>query len=105
MGTIARLYKDFGGEVFMLGKPNENIYIEATRNIKEIKKSKILAIGDSAYHDIEGALKFGIDSLLITSTGIHHNLFDDKNPSWDSSQKILANIKEKPKFICSEFVF
>ena len=105
MGAIAELYKNMGGKIFLLGKPNIDIYIESTKNIKKLKKSRILAIGDSLHHDIKGAIEFGIDSLLITSTGIHHRLFDKKNPKWDNNSNPLLNMDIKPNFICSEFTF
>ena len=105
MGTIAELYKNMGGKIFLLGKPNIDIYIENTKNIKKLKKSRILAIGDSLHHDIKGAIEFGIDSLLITSTGIHYKLFDKKNLNWDNNSSALLNMDIKPNFICSEFTF
>ena len=85
MGTIAELYKNMGGKVFLLGKPNIDIYIESTKNVTDFKKSNVLAIGDSLHHDIKGALNFGIDSLLITSTGIHKELFKTR------SNMVLSN--------------
>ena len=105
MGTIAELYKNMGGKIFLLGKPNIDIYVESTKNINQLKKSRILAIGDSLHHDIKGAIEFGIDSLLITSTGIHHKLFDIKNPNWNNNSNSLINMDIKPNFICSEFTF
>ena len=105
MGAIAELYKNMGGKIFLLGKPNIDIYIESTKNINKLKKSRILAIGDSLHHDIKGAIEFGIDSLLITSTGIHHRLFDKKNPNWDNNSSPLLNMDIKPNFVCSEFTF
>ena len=105
MGTIAELYKSMGGKVFLLGKPKVDIYSESTKNIKDFDKSRTLAIGDSIHHDIKGALDFKIDSLLITSTGIHHELFDNKNPNWDSNRSPLLNMDIKPTFVCSEFTF
>ena len=105
MGTIAELYKNMGGKIFYLGKPSIEIYNESTRVLKNIDKSKILSIGDSIYHDIQGANNFGIDSLLITSTGIHQKLFDKKNPCWESNINTLRNLAIKPTFISSEFIF
>jgi ribonucleotide monophosphatase NagD (HAD superfamily) len=94
-----------GGIIFLLGKPNIDIYNESTKNINKLKKSRILAIGDSLHHDIKGAIEFGIDSLLITSTGIHYKLFDKKNLNWDNNSSALLNMDIKPNFICSEFTF
>jgi HAD superfamily hydrolase (TIGR01459 family) len=105
MGTIAALYENMGGQTIILGKPSKEIYFESTKIIQKINKSKILAIGDSLSHDIKGAIDFGIDSLLITSTGIHQNFFDKLKPIWESDKNTLKNLGIKPTFICSDFKF
>ena len=102
MGTIAELYKNMGGEVFILGKPSCEIYEESTKKISNIDKSKILAVGDSIHHDIAGANNFGIDSLLITS-GIHHDCFDQSSPQWQSDRNKLQKFGNEPTFVCSNF--
>jgi len=106
MGTVAELYKNMGGEVYVLGKPNIEIYIEATKKISNlnIDKSRILAIGDSLFHDIAGANTFGVDSLLITS-GVHYDCFDPKEPKWQLDKNKLQNFGIKPTFICSNFQY
>ena len=91
MGTIAQLYKSLGGEIFILGKPKIDIYIESTKKIKKLDKSKVLAVGDSMYHDIQGANLFGVDSLLITS-GIHQSSFDGKKPRWETNINQVKNL-------------
>ena len=105
MGTLAELYKQIGGQVHILGKPNIEIYSQATKKFNNINKSRILAIGDSLHHDIKGAINFGIDSLLITSSGIHHSYFDRDKPNWLSSKNSLQKYGIEPTFICSEFNF
>ena len=102
MGTIAQLYKNLGGEIFFLGKPKIDIYIESTKKIKKLNKSKILAIGDSMYHDIQGANLFEVDSLLITS-GIHQSSFDRKKPRWETNINQVKNLDILPTFLCSKF--
>ena len=104
MGTIAELYKDFGGLVYIKGKPSIEIYIEATKNFKRINKKKMLAIGDSIHHDIKGAINFGIDSLLITS-GIHKSFFKQSNFIWDEENNYLTKFKIKPTYLSSKFQF
>ena len=104
MGTISELYKNMGGKVFTLGKPNAEIYNVGLKKINT-NKARILAIGDSIYHDILGANKFKIDSLLITSTGIHSGIFDKKNPDWECISNNFKNNDIKPTFICSELIF
>lgn len=105
MGSIAELYKNIGGKVFILGKPSKEIYQETLKDIPNIDKSRILGIGDSLHHDIKGAINYGIDSLLITSTGIHQNLFDEKKPIWHNNDHNLEKFTTKPRFICSDFKF
>ena len=72
--------------------------------LKEINKSKIIAIGDSIHHDIKGALSYGIDSLLITS-GIHQSSFDKYNPKWDTDINELIQYKILPTYFSSKFEF
>ena len=105
MGTIAELYNSLGGKTFLLGKPSIEIYKKTFEELKNIKKSSILAIGDSLFHDIKGALNFGVDSLLITSTGIHNDSFDNENPSWKTSNNSLKKLGIKPTYVCKELFF
>ena len=102
MGTIAELYKTLGGEIFFLGKPSLDIYIESTKKIKKLDKSKVLVVGDSMYHDIKGANLFGVDSLLITS-GIHQSSFDNIRPKWNTIKNQVKNLGITPTFLCSKF--
>ena len=105
MGTIAELYNSLGGKTFLLGKPSIEIYKKTFEELKNIKKSKILAIGDSLFHDIKGALNFGVDSLLITSTGIHNDFFDNENPLWKTNNNSLKKLGIKPTYVCKELFF
>ena len=102
MGTIADLYEHMGGKVVILGKPSEEIYTESCKNIEDLNKSKIVAIGDSLDHDILGANNFKIDSVLI-STGIHKDLF--KNGLEIGLYKIKNSKKWNftPTYICQNF--
>ena len=94
-----------GGQTFFLGKPSIEIYNECLKVLMKVDKSRILAIGDSLHHDIKGAINFGIDSLFITSTGIHQEFFDRDNPIWETDVNTLQKLDIKPTFICSEFKF
>ena len=102
MGTVAELYEKLGGKIFFLGKPKIDIYVEATKKLKNLKKNKVLAIGDSIHHDILGANSFGVDSLLITS-GIHHSSFNFYKPTWNSKRNKLINLGIIPTYLCSKF--
>ena len=69
-GALARLYTEMGGESLYFGKPHPPIYDLARRRLAEIDRmvpdSKILAIGDGAHTDIDGAMGEDIDSLFIS---------------------------------------
>ena len=102
MGTIAELYKNLGGKVFILGKPSIKIYSESVSKINKFNKSKVLAVGDSLYHDIKGANLFGVDSLLISS-GIHKSSFEKISPKWNTNKNQFKNLDIKPTYLCSKF--
>ena len=103
MGTIAQLYQDMGGNVIILGKPSQEIYNEATKCVNSYKKSQMVAIGDSLFHDILGAKKFGIDNVLITS-GIHADYFSKKKPVWESKKNQLLKYNIVPTYLSSKFI-
>ena len=67
-------------------------------------KSKILAVGDSIYHDIQGANLFGIDSVLITS-GIHNSIFKDNHSKWNTELNNFKNSDILPTYMCSNFKY
>ncbi len=93
MGAIAEIYKKIGGKVKILGKPENDIYVETTKSIK-LDKSKTIAIGDSIFHDIKGANNFSIDSLLVKS-GIHKDLKIINN--------LCKNHQIEPTYVIDDF--
>jgi len=103
MGTIAQLYQDMGGNVIILGKPSQEIYHEATKCVNSYQKYQMVAIGDSLFHDILGANKFGIDNVLITS-GIHADCFSKKKPLWESKKNQLLKYNILPTYLSSKFI-
>ncbi|MBO6718202.1 MAG: TIGR01459 family HAD-type hydrolase [Rhizobiaceae bacterium] len=74
-GALARDYAQLGGRTLIAGKPHAPIYdaaLAAAGEVlgREVKTSKVLAIGDGVLTDIKGAAGYGIDSLFVTH-GIH----------------------------------
>ena len=104
MGAVGKLYESFGGTVHILGKPSNFIYNIAISSIDKFNKSKTLAIGDSLSHDILGANKFGIKSVLISS-GLHSNFFLDNNLKWNNNLNSHFNLSVLPEYICSKFIY
>ena len=93
MGAIAEIYKKMGGNVIILGKPDVSIYIETTNPIN-LEKKRTIAIGDSLFHDIQGANNFEIDSILVKS-GIHKDITKINN--------LIKNHQIAPSYIIDKF--
>jgi ribonucleotide monophosphatase NagD (HAD superfamily) len=53
-GTLAKFYKQQGGEVQLMGKPDAIIYKAALEMLPSIPTQSWLAVGDSLEHDIAG---------------------------------------------------
>ncbi|HEV8388824.1 MAG TPA: TIGR01459 family HAD-type hydrolase [Dongiaceae bacterium] len=69
-GALARLYAELGGTVHYVGKPHPAIFAAALRQLGNAKPERVLVIGDSLDHDIEGGRGAGMLTALITS-GVH----------------------------------
>ena len=93
MGAIGEIYKKMGGNVIIKGKPDVSIYAETTNKIN-LEKERTLAIGDSLFHDIQGANNFEIDSILVKS-GIHKDLNQINN--------LIKNHQIIPTYIIDKF--
>ncbi len=93
MGAIGEIYKKMGGNVIIKGKPDVSIYAETTNKIN-LEKKRTLAIGDSLFHDIQGANNFEIDSILVKS-GIHKDL--------NKINKLIKNHQITPTYIIDKF--
>ncbi len=93
MGAIGEIYKKMGGNVIIKGKPDVSIYTETTNQIN-LEKKRTVAIGDSLFHDIQGANNFEIDSILVIS-GIHKDLNKINN--------LIKNHQITPTYIIDKF--
>ena len=77
-GTIANLYADLGGIVFRYGKPFYPIYQDVIKKMRIKNHKRVLAVGDSLWHDIDGGKKMNFDTLWIKK-GIHSSQLSNKN--------------------------
>jgi HAD superfamily hydrolase (TIGR01459 family) len=75
-GAIGQAYQARGGKVHFIGKPYPEIYQHCLTLVPSVPASRILAVGDSIYHDIVGGQSVGIDTLL-TLHGVHADHFID----------------------------
>ena len=95
VGTLAEYYKKIGGKVLYIGKPYREIYSYALKNLN-LKKKRILMIGDNTQTDIMGAKKYGIKSALVMD-GFNKN---EKNNFKNKSLRVILNsISSKPNYI------
>jgi HAD superfamily hydrolase (TIGR01459 family) len=69
-GALAQRYEQLGGDVRYNGKPHPEIYGRCFEMLG-VDRRRVLAIGDSLRTDIAGAAAAGIDSVLVTATGLH----------------------------------
>ncbi len=72
-GAFAARYAAAGGEVRYVGKPWPEIYRHALDALG-LSPERLVAIGDLLDHDVAGAARLGIDSVLIAS-GVHRDAF------------------------------
>ena len=86
-GTIAKVFKDLGGEVTYFGKPYKEIY-----DIILIKGEKGFIIGDNLNTDIKGANNLKLDSLFITD-GIHRSEFKEEKELGELLKKYKVSSK------------
>lgn len=86
-GAMADIYAEMGGKVLMAGKPFRPIYDQAIAMAeyaagRAIDHRHILAIGDSARTDAQGAANFGADLLFITGSihAVELDAFGEPDP-------------------------
>jgi HAD superfamily hydrolase (TIGR01459 family) len=81
-GAMAEMYGTMGGPVAYAGKPHPPIYEAAHAAARDLtgralNKAEILAIGDGVLTDIDGATRFGIDSVYVASAvSLGHSPFE-----------------------------
>lgn len=70
-GMLAERFAEAGGNVHWFGKPESMIFAQGQTQLRKLGVQQMLFIGDSMVTDIPGAHHAGLDTLLLTSTGIH----------------------------------
>ena len=71
-GTLARFYETLGGLVAYVGKPHAPIFAAALELLGQPDPERVLMIGDSLDHDVAGARRAGMLTLLLRS-GVHRD--------------------------------
>jgi HAD superfamily hydrolase (TIGR01459 family) len=95
-GLLAKRYTQMGQTVLQAGKPHAPIYEAARKKLSApLPQGAILAIGDGASTDIEGACGQGIDAIYIASR-VHMRDIDERGFTQDSLDGIFAGKPCRP---------
>jgi ribonucleotide monophosphatase NagD (HAD superfamily) len=88
-GAIGAYYEKMGGKVVRFGKPYTGIFEYAKELVSA--QGPILMVGDTPWTDISGANACGLDSALVTTTGVVNEFFKtmDQDLSVDQKLQIL----------------
>jgi HAD superfamily hydrolase (TIGR01459 family) len=70
-GTLAKHFEqDLHGHIVSFGKPHVE-HFQACLQAMNLPSHRVVHVGDSLHHDIAGANAAGIDSIFVTSAGVH----------------------------------
>ncbi|PCJ28936.1 MAG: TIGR01459 family HAD-type hydrolase [Rickettsiales bacterium] len=100
-GYFAEIIEQHGGEVVYTGKPKTTIYDEIFRKKPNIKKNRILMVGDTFETDILGANDSGIHSALVLSGNSEpfHNMHSAMEDKLVALQKRGMKVGSMPNFV------
>lgn len=97
-GRIAELYVELGGPVTWIGKPFAEIYAAALKLLGNPDRARVVCVGDSIEHDIEGGQAAGLGTALVT-TGIL------ETASAAERQQLYAKHQATPDFLLRAFTW
>ncbi len=101
-GMLAQRFAEAGGTVHWFGKPDPAVFVHGQGRLQALGARRVLFVGDSMVTDIPGAGRAGLDTLLVTSTGMHRAAlgveFDAPVPP-DHLKRFLAGYAEQPDFV------
>jgi HAD superfamily hydrolase (TIGR01459 family) len=106
-GALARRYEALGGEAFYHGKPYPAIYASCLEALGGCARERVVCVGDSIEHDIQGAAGVGLASAFVAS-GIH---LDDLGVAWGGLpepgawRRFAATAIARPQFLVPAFVW
>jgi len=93
-GALAERYREMGGEVAEIGKPDPAVYPPVLDLIGVQRRERVLAIGDSPHTDLAGAQAAGLDAVWAL-TGLAADAHGE-DPSPDLLRKALAEHAVEP---------
>lgn len=104
-GSLALRYRELGGDVRSLGKPDPAIYDMALERLG-LPPKRVLAVGDSLHTDIAGADAVGLPSCWVLG-GLHAASLTGSNGALDSRRAEeqanaagVSPLATLPRFAC-----
>ncbi len=102
-GAIARDFEAAGGEVIYFGKPHLPVYDRCHEVLRElgrdIRKERVLAIGDGILTDVPGGIAAGLDTLFVTGGLAAQDLGPDpEHPQQDLLEGFLVESGLTPRY-------
>lgn len=104
-GSLAKRYEELGGSVRYIGKPHPEVYAHALALAPDA--SRPLAIGDSLHHDILGAQRMGLDSVLVAG-GVHApdlRILPGMTPAAEALDALYAREGIAPTYAMAELLW
>ena len=75
-GALADVYRELGGDVLEIGKPDAKVYGPTLALLGDIPTRRVVAVGDTAHTDLAGATAAGLDCLWAM-TGLFAHAYGD----------------------------
>ncbi|MEZ5826212.1 MAG: TIGR01459 family HAD-type hydrolase [Geminicoccaceae bacterium] len=101
-GSVAARYEEMGGTVVYVGKPHNPIYRACLSLLEGVDHDRIVCIGDSIEHDIQGANRMKLASCFIEN-GIHRDAFAGSADNGRVLDELIAEHRGRPDFVLSNF--
>ncbi len=101
-GLLAQRFAEAGGTVHWFGKPDPAVFALGRTRLQALGARRVLFIGDSMVTDVPGARQAGLDTLLVSSTGIHRAALGvefNRPASPDRLRIFLADYEVRPDFV------
>tara|TARA_Y100000588_G_scaffold348037_1_gene397284 strand:- start:2004 stop:2879 length:876 start_codon:yes stop_codon:yes gene_type:complete len=106
-GALADHYKNLGGEVIYYGKPHQEIYSILFKQLGELPKQTIVAVGDTLETDIKGAERFGVATTLVVNgvTATKFGVSEGTMPTPSVLQRHCSQTGIIPNYAIPKFVW
>jgi ribonucleotide monophosphatase NagD (HAD superfamily) len=71
-GALADVYREMGGAVLEIGKPDPAVYAPTLALLGDVPRARVLAVGDTPHTDLAGAEAAGLDALWAMTGLFEH---------------------------------